>query len=321
MNTITVNPDTESKYSLIGIALSKVENANINNLKSSGFASSVVQIIDSNTIITNGEISKSLSTGVLISDKAEVTLKNMNISSIYSGATPYGYGVVVKENAHLITENVELSNNKMAGMLIDHATGHHKDLLIDKNINRGVWMQFCEARTGFNNDLAVAFEGANTTFSNNQGISFGAYKSKGINVDSATITDTSKLQMVAEGTVTGLEEIGEGIEILASSNVKLKDMVIFNSERIGVVVDFDPEMQDIQDNLPMMDVVFDNVIIDGVGDRGFSEQRGRIDQGPVVIPESLIEADAVGGLLNTVKPLLIDNLPSAVLIDGGLDVD
>ena len=88
-----------------------------------------------------------------------------------------------------------------------------------------------------------------------------------------------------------------------------------------VIVDYDPELQDIEGDLPLMDVIFDNVVIDGVGDRGFSEQRGRIDQGPEVIPEILIEADAKGGLLNSIKPLPLENLPSGISLDGVLDID
>ena len=321
MNTITDNPTTRENYSSTAITLSKVKNAELNNIESSGFAHSVVQIIDSNTRIIEGKISDSLGTGILISGQSNVTINDTIISKIHSGATSFGYGIVVMDNAHLITNNVDLNNNSLAGMLVDHATGYHTNLFVDNNINRGIWMQFCEKRAGFNSDLAVIFDGQSTTFSNNKGVSLGAYKSNGVSINAATISDTGKLTMTAQGTETVTEKIGDGIEIISSTDIKIKDTVIFNSERVGAIVEYNPELQNLQDNLPEMDVIFENVIIDGVGDRGFLEQRGKIDQGPDVIPDALINADIEGGLLSTVRPINVDNLPSSEMVNNLTDID
>ena len=56
-------------------------------------------------------------------------------------------------------------------------------------------------------------------------------------------------------------------------------------------------------------------------DRGFLEQRGKIDQGPDIIPDALKNADVEGGLLDTIKPINIDNLPSSEVVNNLSDID
>ena len=169
-------------------------------------------------------------------------------------------------------------------------------------------------------DLAVMFHGTNTKFIDNFGVSLGAFKSKGIRMNSGEIKTTNKIQMIAFGTERGLDDIGDGIELLNTDDVKVKDVQIINSERIGVLVDGNPELENLGDDIPLLDVIFENVTIDGVGDRGFSEQRGRSTQGPEVIPDILKEADLRGGLLNAAKPLPMENLPVTIDLNNNIDL-
>ena len=284
------------------------------------FASSAIQLTESDAQITGGEITDTLGAGIMASNNSTIIVSNMNIQNVESGATPFGYGIVANNNAFITTENVVLKNNKMAGMLMDHAVGSHTDLIVENNTNRGVWMQHCKPISGLNDDLAVTFHGTNTKFIDNLGVSLGAYKSKGIRMNAGEISKSSKIQMIAFGTEVEVEKIGDGIELLDTDDVIVKDVEIIDSERIGVLIDGNPEAGNLQDDIPLLNIVFENVKIDGVGERGFTEQRGRTTQGPDVIPDLLLEADARGGLLNAARPLPMANVPVAVDLNNDIDL-
>ena len=303
--TITPSPD-ETEYSISGLSLINLNSAQLNQVKAVKFASYGVIIIDSEVLWDNGEIFNTVATGIFVGGENTVTISNVSVYDVKKGITPYGYGIVATENATLITDNLTLKNNGLAGILMDHAFGQHSNLKILENKNRGIWIQFCKPKDE-TNDMAVTILGTETLMSDNFGIAFGVFESKGIEMTGGEINNTSKTPVITYNDDVGLTDIGDAMEILKSDVLKFKDITLNNNERAGIVLDGDMDLLNSNENeLPKLNVTFENVSIGGIGERGFSLQNAQIDMHPDVTSQALIDADTIGESLFVAKEIDVE---------------
>ena len=299
MGTITSNPNSD-KLAIVGILITNTKNCMMNDINISGVASVGIQLDNAFAEISDSEIHDSIGAGIIASGDREISIINTSINNIEAGATSFGFGIVAINNVHINTENIVLRKNALAGMLMDHATGKHTNLTVEENINRGVWVQFCEPKTDMNDNLAVKFDGELNVFKDNEGVSLGFYKTNKISMQNAEFYETKKLEMLAYDGMTGMIEVGDAIEIIYSNAIDLSNLVMDNNKRAGLLIDGNPELEDTTTDLPQIDISFNNVLISGNGDRGFVLQNGevsRIGQGPRIDSDHLIQADEIGGSL------------------------
>jgi hypothetical protein len=308
---IPVDPDPQ-RYAVVGLALVQVGQADLGNLTAQGFAAYGVILYESPSTWDGGEVHHLVGTGIQAAGAVEVTLKNLNVHHVWQGATPFGYGVVASHEVNLVTENLTIEDNGLAGILIDHATGTHIDIKVKRNGNRGIWIQHCTPKDRLAGSAAVTFQGTGNHLDDNAGVGFGVFQSQGISLQNAQINNTKKITMVALG--AGEAQIGDGIEIIGSDDLEFSDVTLDNNERAGVVVDGrTPE-------LPESDTTVDfvNVEISGDGDRGFASQNGTASSSPTVTTPALQQADELGGFLDVAAGLDAANIPAP---DAIIDID
>jgi hypothetical protein len=303
-NGIPVDPD-KTRYAVVGMALVKVGQADLTQVTATGFAAYGVVLYETTTVWDGGEVQELVGTGIQAdggsADAGEVvvTLRNLTVHHVWKGATPYGFGVVASNGVHLVTENVTIENNDTAGLMMDNATGDHKDSKIRSNKNRGVWLQHCNLpRAG--ETQTVIIHGQNTDLDENHGVAVGIYKSKNVSISDGHINNTHKTIMPTES--GGDTQIGDAIEIFESDQLTFTDLTLDNNERAGIVLD--------GGTLATTNVTFTNVQISGEGDRGFVHQNTTPTSSPEVVTEALRQADLDGGPLDVATNFGIENLPS-----------
>ena len=115
--------------------------------------------------------------------------------------------------------------------------------------------------------------------------------------------------MLVYGTDFDMKDIGDGIEIIDSDNMVLKNLQIDNNERVGILLEGNPDILENNDVWPTLNITLENVRITGNGARGFVEQNARTGQGPEFISPNLVEADQIGGWLKVANSVDISKIP------------
>jgi len=304
---ISIRPDGE-KWALAGMVMHQIGEAELSEIDATLFAMYGVVAEATPVTWTGGEIHDIVATGIYIGGPYEVSLNDLESHHIAAGATPYGYGIVATNGVHLVTNGVNLHDNAIAGMVIDHSTGDHADADINSNGSRGLWIQFCGTEGA--QETAVTVHGANTVLDNNKGVTFGAYQSHGISLSDATISNTQTAPMVAADSEIGLVEVGDGINGINSNGLVFTDLNIENSIRAGVLLDGSGLITLLAPgDPPVLDVTFTNVTVSGdAGERGFVVQNATVESTPEV-SAALQAKDQVGTDLDIVKELTTDKVP------------
>jgi parallel beta helix pectate lyase-like protein len=291
-----------TKYAVAGLSLDTVGQADLETVDANGFAGCGVLFHDTPGTLDGGELHDLVGSGVHASGAVMVTLKNLHIHDVWGGATPFGYGIAATNLVHLLTEDVVLENNKVAGILMDHSTGEHINAIVKDNGARGIWLQSCSATAQTPDGRAVKVHGNKTQLTNNKGVAFGVFQSTGIDLADADVSGTQKISMIAYQESTRVD-IGDGIEVIGSNDLVFSDLTVNNNQRAGIIIDAREGVSEVQ-------VTFTNVTIDGGGERGFSAQHGTVTTMPEVLDNTLQENDAAGGILDVVSPLETDRVPS-----------
>jgi hypothetical protein len=302
---IPVEPD-QARFAAVGIALVSVGQANLTQLEATGFAAFGVVLLDTPATWDGGEVYRGVGTGVQVGGPVTVTLKNLSIHDVWMGATPFGYGIVASDGAHLVTEQVIAENNDNAGLLMDNASGEHTDSRFRSN-HRGVWIQTCTTPPP-GKDRVVVFRGDATELSDNLGVGVGIHGSSGVTVSGGIIRGTSKMQMATQA--GGEAPIGDGIDIYASGDLIFEDLAIEDNQRAGVAVDCG--------GADSLDITFTDVSISGGGERGFSVANGTVSSAPEVTTEALRQADLAGEPLDVAADLGAEGVPAP---DAIIDID
>ncbi|MBW1807564.1 MAG: right-handed parallel beta-helix repeat-containing protein [Deltaproteobacteria bacterium] len=291
-----------TKYAVAGLSLNAVGQADLEAIDANGFAGCGVLFHGTPGTLDGGELHDLVGSGVHASGSVMVTLKNLHIHDIWGGATPFGYGIAATNLVHLLTEDVILENNKVAGILMDHSTGEHINATVSGNGARGIWLQSCTPTQQTPDGRAVIVRGNKTKLINNNGVAFGVFQSTGISLADADVSGTQKISMIAYQESTRVD-IGDGIEVIGSDDLEFSDLTVNNNQRAGIIIDAREGVSEVQ-------VTFVNVTIDGDGERGFSVQHGTVTTLPDVIDNTLRENDAAGEILDVVSPLETDRVPS-----------
>jgi hypothetical protein len=292
-----------SVHALAGLALVRVGQVDLEDVDLSGFASAGALFVHSTVEWQDGEVHHLVGTGVHAMGQSHGTLRDLSIHHIWGGATPFGYGLVASDGAHLVTERVTIEDSKTAGMLMNQATGEHVDIGVRRNGSRGVMIQNCVPDR--QDTDAVVFSGTQNAFEDNGGVAFFVFQSQGISLSSGSIDTTSKVPMIPYGKeVSDSVQIGDGIEIIGSDRLAFSDLSLNSNARAGVIVDSRDNLQE------STEVSFSNVTIAGEGDRGFVEQFGAASSAPEVTSPDLQAADELGGDLDVAKDLESDNIPA-----------
>ena len=140
----------------------------------------------------------------------------------------------------------------------------------------------------------------------------GVYKSTGVQLADATIDATQKISMIPYGSPTGAVQVGDGIEVIGSDDLAFSSIRMNDNTRAGVVVDGRETAGGVTN------VTFNDVEVDGVGDRGFVEQHGTASLAPDVVSETLIQADLLGGTLDVARQLDTEMVPAP---DNIIEID
>lgn len=312
--TITLNPDPND-FAVAGLVIRSTGNAALDDITATGFAAYGALIEDTPTTWNDGEVHGVVGTGIYISGSVEATFTGVNVHDVADGATPFGYGIVATGGVHLVTDGLSAKDNRVAGVLMDHATGQHTNVAITGNGSRGIWIQYCAATT--ERPVAVELSGSATTLDGNKGIAFGVYQSTGVSLLGGYLGQTGIISIVEYGSAGGRVDMGDGVQIIDSNGLVFRDLLIENNERAGLILDGDPDFAG--GTLPSIDILFDNVTIDGTGDRGFVLQNGTSASTPDVVSTSLQAADTAGGDLAVAKQLAPGDLPSPVDLLGIID--
>jgi hypothetical protein len=302
-STIQAKPSGD-RWALAGLAVIKVGQADLKNIDATGFASCGVLLHRTPAVWDGGEMHEMVGSGVHVDGQALVTLKNVSSHDIWGGATPFGYGLVASNGAEVNGEGVIARDNHVAGMLFDHATGEHTDVVVTGNNSRGVWIQYCgQAGSG----PSVVFSGTENNLDGNDGVAFGVYYSAGVSLSNGHVSGTQGANHIPYGLETGMVQIGDAVEITYSDELTFKNLALDNNIRAGVVVDGRDG-----DGNPghETNVLFENVKISGDGQRGYADQHGTTTSAPEVITPGLQDADALGGDLDVARGLGVDNVPA-----------
>lgn len=270
---------SKERWAISGLAIWNVGQADLTDIDVHGFALSGVEINASTAMWDGGELRALVGSAVHVSGGAEATVQNLLIHDIWDGQTRYGYGLVASEAAHLVTGGVTIHDNEQAGILVHEATGEFDGLDVRGNQGRGVWIQHCH---GDGTVRAVTVR--NATLADNLGVAFGVFQSRDILLEDGRLDSTRKQPMrlyIDQGT----EDIGDGIEVVASTELTFKRLTLDSNARAGVVVDGRNVDGDVQ-------VSFDDVTISGNGERGFAVQHGEATGAPEVTDPGLQQADA-----------------------------
>jgi hypothetical protein len=298
-----IPPERENiRHALAGMTLKELGGAEFDSITVNGFASAGVFAYKTPVAWEAGELHHLVGSGFYTTGDAEVSLHNVIAHHVWGGATPFGYGIIVTDGAHLVAGGVETRDNEVAGVLFDHATGELTDAIVTGNGKRGVWIQFCDP-TGAGG-RAVVFSGSATSLDGNYGVAFGVFHSTGVDLRDAHVNDTQFVDHIPYGQETGPVPVADAIEAIGSDDLLFENLVIHNNLRAGVVVDGRRDEQEHDTT-----VTFTNVKISGAGQRGYAQQHGAASSSPEVTEESLRLADEQGGLLEVVKDLDITRIP------------
>ena len=180
--------------------------------------------------LTNVVLEKS-SLGLWVSG-AHVVMKGGSSDNHAGTSLSSAAGVIAQDGAQLDFDGVLVEKNQGVGILIDGAQtkASLKNAIVNENGERGVWAQRV---SGTLDAPALRLDGCQVT--KNKVVGVGAVESHGIIIVGGRIADT-----VASPLVTNLEsteQIGDGVGLFASGELKLEGTVVESNARTAGIID------------------------------------------------------------------------------------
>ena len=259
------------KYSTLGELI--VKNVDVKTKNRMGIASSTSITCENVTITGDKQNSKY---GLFIGRSG--TLQNVQITGmtkagIYQGSSSVGIsnsqitdnniGIISTYDSYLYSDGLKVKDNNI-GIMLESTAGENVNLIVENNKERGLWVQYTHdlGVIELREDDYLIIKGE-SRISDNNGVGLGLYQAENVIIDGIEISNTKNFS-----------EFADGLTVFDSKNVLLKNTVLTNNQRAGVIVE-------------NSEIEFENVIIDGEGERGFVLSSGTVTSEPVVIDEDL----------------------------------
>lgn len=187
----------------------------------------------SDTLITDTKIVGLSFVGV------EATLRNVEVSgnSVDDSFTPGG-GMSVSQCSDVDAVGLSVLDNSNFGVLVDDSTIHFGEqgsttIEVMRNL-RGIWLQNI-GRSADQSATIVGFE-----VGENEGVGLGIDgESTSVSALEGTIRDTTlrAMPVLVDGVSASQEEIGDGLNWFAGSEVTLESLSVSSSARASVLID------------------------------------------------------------------------------------
>jgi hypothetical protein len=142
-------------------------------------------------------------------------------------------GVIGQEGAQIELNGVTVTQVQGVGILLDGdaTTGALKDVQVTENAERGLWFQ---RLNGTADRPALKIEGV-SSFARNRIVGLGGLESRGIIFVGGRVQDTQTSPLVTNLGQT--EEIGDGVGLFNSGDVRLDGVELTNNARSAALID------------------------------------------------------------------------------------
>lgn len=243
-----------------GLVLLEVEDASLEDVTATGFASYGALLVGTNAAWNGGALDGNLGIGLCVAG-GTASVDGVSIAGTLhgSGLRP-GYSALVMDGAEVDSTGLSIRDSTGYGMVVSEATGHHEGLVAEGNTDAAVWAQ-----------SSTSFELTGATLSGNGFAGVVAADSSGIVITDSEIADTvlATSLFLDAGTI----EVGDGVQLVGSAEgIRLEALTLRNNGRVGVLLDLD--------GASTAGVSLDDVDVEGNGESlGVIAQNGTIEDG------------------------------------------
>lgn len=188
-----------------------------------GFAAWGATLFYSETTWTGGHVAPNLGVGLWVNG-GRATLEDVEIRETMQGASIVpSLTLLAMCDATVSSTRLSLQDNDGPGMLVIGASGHHADLVVRDGDDAGIILQG-----------AADFELAGAEIVGNVLGGVLSRASTDVTLRDVRVEHT-RLGSIVTG--AGVTEMGDGIQLSASTNVRLERVVLVDNERVGLLVD------------------------------------------------------------------------------------
>lgn len=209
-----------------GLVIAGVADATLKAVQISGFASFGALLAGSTTRWTDGGVTDTLGTALMVEGGA-ANLDGLTLCRMLQGVRLIPpYGAVFSAKANVQTMRVEVCDSEGFGLLHDDSVAKHTDLAGVDNSAAAVWLQNV---TGF--EMTGSLE-------RNGFAGLVAVRSSGLTIRDTRVSQTRKRVRIFDQRMT--VEVGDGLQLVGTSqNVKLERVSASGNERVGVLFDLE----------------------------------------------------------------------------------
>ena len=241
-----------------GIVMREVDDAQLTDVESTGFALFGAMAVDSSVTWRGGGVPGNHGTALLV-EGGSATLETLDLCGTLKGELRgYNvYGAVFSDGAAVESDGLEVCDTDGFGILHHASSGIHVDLNAHDNNAAAVWAQ----------QSSLEISGSTSSIVNNRlaGVAL-------LDMETATIADaeisstSSSVRVIGE---TGHCESGDGVQLVdTTGEVLLQNLTLEQNDRVGILLDLEEAPASL---------VLQSITVDGV-----EEQLGAIAQGSAV---------------------------------------
>jgi hypothetical protein len=219
------NQVTPADNATHGLVLVNVSEADLSDVKASGFASVGALFAGSTVSWSRGGSSDNLGLGVQV-EGGKVTLDSLSVCRTLQGVLLLpAFGLAVTGGAEVSTTALKVCENQGFGLLQDGGTASHAQIDLEDNMNAAFWAQHTERL-----DLTGMATG-------NHFAGIVLVDAQNAAIHDAQISNTVLATRVFHGS-TMEYQVGDGVQLVdAADTTVLKDTTIANNDRAGILVD------------------------------------------------------------------------------------
>lgn len=219
---------------IVGMALSRVEEADIDQVTVSGFGGFGTILVDSSVGWSGGAIKGNVGIG-LFAEGGKNRLEGLEISDTWApqlGLAFPAYGAVVKGGASVDAVDLRVAANEGVGILQHEASGRFERLVAQDNDDVGLWVQHVE---GTAQQPGAAVLGEGTDLSRNRGGGMFVLDAAGVDLRDVTVTATGERSVVSTESV--LATMADGIQIAGlRGDLTIRNTSLNDNVRVGLLL-------------------------------------------------------------------------------------
>jgi hypothetical protein len=227
---------------IIGLALSKVASATLQNVSIKGFAGFGIVFASSTVVMYPATLSENIGAGIM-QDGGMLSLgPTVTVTDTWAGQTGTAvaaYGIVVANRGVLETQMLHVERTEGPGILQDNAVSRHSSGISFKdNADVGIWVQHSPGTLA---SPALKLGSAGGMIQGNKGGGVFVTDSGGIDIGStspAPLLVYDSVEKPVATTEAGMEPMADGIQISAATGeISLHDLYMVNHKRVSVLLD------------------------------------------------------------------------------------